>query len=235
MLTLLALLEYNNLTILKIRDRRADSLVVIFGVAVPALVYFEGFGVFLPVLMAAVFVFFLNSFVCGRELSDSAVDVAHKALGIAYIALPFSYFAKLAALEDGRWWILFLFAVIWANDTFAYVTGRQFGRHKLCVAISPGKTVEGAVGGLAGGVAAALLFDYFLDMRAPWATVAVLAVVLGLIGMAGDLAESVLKRSAGVKDSGTLVPGHGGVLDRTDSLIFAIPALYYILTVYVQG
>lgn len=232
MLTLLALLEYNNLTILKKRDRRADALVVIAGIFVPPLIFVCGPAAFLPALLAYVFIFFLSSMVCGRELRDSAVDVAFKSLGIAYIALPFSYFAIISGLEDGRWWILFLFAVIWANDTFAYVTGKKLGRHKLCPAVSPKKTVEGAIGGLAGGVASALLFNHFFGMGAPWAEITVFSIFVGLVGMVGDLAESVLKRSAGVKDSGTIVPGHGGILDRTDSLIFAVPVLYYYLVLH---
>ncbi len=196
----------------------------------PALIFFCGPGAFLPALLASVFIFFLNSFLGEREFKDAAVDAAFKALGMAYIALPFSYFALIGRLEDGKWWILFLFAVIWANDTFAYITGKTLGRHKLCPSISPKKTVEGALGGIAGGVAAALLFNHFAGMGAQWAVMIGLSVFLGLVGMAGDLAESVLKRAAGVKDSGSIVPGHGGVLDRTDSLIFTIPVLYYYLT-----
>ncbi|MFQ5736727.1 MAG: phosphatidate cytidylyltransferase [Thermodesulfobacteriota bacterium] len=231
-LTLLALLEFNNLAILKTRDRRADALAVLAGVVVPSILFFCGVAAFVPVLLAAVFVFFLSSFVCGRELKDSAADVAFKALGLAYIALPFSYFALISRLENGRWWIIFLFAVIWANDTFAYCVGKRLGRHRLCPAISPKKTVEGALGGLAGGIIAALLIDRFAGLGASYAGVVVLSVLLGLVGMAGDLAESVLKRGAGVKDSGTIVPGHGGVLDRTDSLIFTVPVLFYYLTLH---
>lgn len=228
-LTLLALLEYNNLTILKSRDKRADALAVFAGVITPALVYARGPGVFVPLLLVSVFVFFLNSYAGGREMKEAAFDVSFKAFGIVYIALPFSYFALISGLPDGSWWIIFLFAVIWSNDTLAYVTGRKFGKKKLCPSISPGKTVEGGIGGLVGGLIAALLVNHFAGLGAGFFAVLVLSVLLGVVGIAGDLAESVLKRGAGVKDSGTIVPGHGGVLDRTDSLIFTIPVLYYFL------
>ena len=228
-ITLLALLEYNNLTILKTRDKRADALAVLAGVIVPALVYWRGPSVIVPALLVSAFVFFVNSFFGSREMKDAAFDVAFKAFGVVYIAVPFSFFALISGLEDGPWWIIFLFAVIWSNDTLAYVTGRQFGRHKLCPSISPGKTVEGAAGGIAGGFAAALLVNHFAGLGAGFAVVLSLSIVLGVAGIAGDLAESVLKRGAGVKDSGSIVPGHGGVLDRTDSLIFTIPVLYYFL------
>jgi len=228
-LTLLGLLEYNNLTMLKTRDRRADSLAVLGGVITPALVYSYGPQVIVPALLASAFVFFLNSFIGEREMKEAAFDVASRSFGILYIAVPFSFFALISGLPDGPWWIIFLFAVIWSNDTLAYVTGRKFGKRRLCPSISPGKSVEGAVGGLIGGFIAALLVNHFALLGMGFLSVLVLSMLLGVVGIAGDLAESVLKRGAGVKDSGSIVPGHGGVLDRTDSLIFTIPVLYYFL------
>lgn len=229
-ITLLGLLEYNKLTILKSRDGRADFLAVLGGVVVPYLVYSRGPSAIVPALLFLAFIFFVNSFFAGeREMKDAAFDVSFKTFGIVYIAVPFSFFALISGLKDGPWWIIFLFAVIWSNDTFAYVTGRKFGKRKLCPSISPGKSVEGAVGGLIGGFVAALLVNRFAALGMGFLSVLVLSFVLGVVGIAGDLAESVLKRGAGVKDSGSIVPGHGGVLDRTDSLLFTIPVLYYFL------
>ena len=159
------------------------------------------------------------------------LNTSVRTFGIIYIALPFSYLILLRNMENGGRWILLLFTVIWANDTFAMLTGKGFGRHKLSPMISPGKTVEGAVGGLAGGAVAALLYNHFLSMGIGLGSALLLAVVIGVAGIFGDLFESVIKRAAGAKDSGTIIPGHGGMLDRVDSLIFAIPLLYYYLTI----
>ena len=123
-----------------------------------------------------------------------------------------------------------LSAVIGGNDILAYYTGRSIGRHKLSRVVSPKKTIEGAIGGLVGGIVVAVVFRYALFSDRGVVELAVLALLLGLVGQAGDLFESMIKRSAGVKDSGFIVPGHGGILDRIDSLLFCLPLLYcYIM------
>lgn len=125
----------------------------------------------------------------------------------------------------GRGWVLFGLAMVFASDTASYFTGKLWGRHRLAASISPGKTYEGAAGGLVGaGVAAALLSP--LTPLAPAAAV-VLGLLLSLAGQVGDLVESRLKRSVGAKDSGSLLPGHGGLLDRIDSVVFAGALLYH--------
>lgn len=183
----------------------------------------------LPLSMGALFVFFLYGMATSRELKDSAVDAAFKALGLLYIALPLAYLAPLREMENGQWWILFLLVVIWSSDTLAFFTGKLMGRHKLAPEISPKKTVEGAIGGLAGAFIAAFFFNMLASMGMDLKRVFILSVVIGFVAMIGDLAESLLKRSAGVKDSGRLIPGHGGILDRIDSILFPIPLLYYFL------
>lgn len=228
-LTFLALLEFNGLGLHKKRDAGFDALGALSGAAVVPLIYFCGLEAFLPALAGMVFIFFLFGLFSKRELSESSLDLSHKALGLAYLSLPLSFLALLAGLDEGRWWLLFLLIVIWSNDTFAYFAGRKLGRHKLAPVVSPKKTVEGAVAGIAGGAVSGLVFVHFTGMdSSPLGTIAI-TVAVGLVGMAGDLAESLLKRGAGVKDSGTIIPGHGGVLDRIDSLIFPIPLLYYYL------
>ncbi|MGB8930132.1 MAG: phosphatidate cytidylyltransferase, partial [Anaeromyxobacteraceae bacterium] len=137
---------------------------------------------------------------------------------------------RLRALDGGGragfGWVLMAFAVTWGNDTFAYFAGLNFGRHKLYERISPKKSWEGALGGVAGALAGAFLVRTFLlpGLGAP----TVLAVALGgsILGPLGDLSESMVKRAAGVKDSGKLIPGHGGVLDRIDALLFVAPWVY---------
>jgi len=135
--------------------------------------------------------------------------------------------ALLAPVGDGPWRVVLLMAVIMVADSAAYFAGRAFGRRKMAPSISPAKTWEGAAAGLMGGVLGALAVRALGLHRLPALDAAVLGALVAAVGMAGDLAESLLKRWAGVKDSGTLFPGHGGMLDRLDSLLFGAPILYY--------
>ncbi len=123
-----------------------------------------------------------------------------------------------------------LLCIIWASDTFAYLTGKAFGKHKLFERISPKKTIEGFLGGLVGAVIISILIDIY-SVRPMWQWI-ILAVVLVVTGTIGDLVESSFKRAAKVKDSGTILPGHGGLLDRLDSLLFASPFAYLTLVIF---
>ena len=123
-----------------------------------------------------------------------------------------------------------LLCIIWASDTFAYLTGKAFGKHKLFERISPKKTIEGFLGGLVGAVIISILIDIY-SVRPMWQWIT-LAVVLVVTGTIGDLVESSFKRAAKVKDSGTILPGHGGLLDRLDSLLFASPFAYLTLVIF---
>jgi phosphatidate cytidylyltransferase len=117
----------------------------------------------------------------------------------------------------------------WWGDTGGYFAGRFLGKRKLYPAVSPKKTVEGAIGGLAGSVAGALCAHFWYLPSIPLLNSVVLAIVAGALGQAGDLGESLIKRSTGVKDSGQIVPGHGGILDRVDGLLFVMPATYFVV------
>jgi phosphatidate cytidylyltransferase len=149
-----------------------------------------------------------------------------------YICLPLSLLVFIDRHPAGNVWIFFLLAVIFASDTGAFYFGRFFGRHKLYPSVSPGKTWEGAVGGLISSLFIALIF--FRIFAAFGAGILILAGILSIAGQIGDLVESMLKRSCGVKDSGKLLPGHGGFLDRLDGMIFALPVLYIYLTFAVK-
>jgi len=149
-------------------------------------------------------------------------NIAYIVLGQIYIALPF--LLLLGIKGQNEIFLLALFVFIWANDTFAYLTGTTFGKHRMCERISPKKSWEGFAGGLIGALAVAAVFSYFetqLSM-AQWFGFAILVVIFGTLG---DLLESLLKRTIGVKDSGTIMPGHGGLLDRFDSLLLAAPVV----------
>ncbi len=129
--------------------------------------------------------------------------------------------------------IMGIFVLVWVNDSFAYLVGRSFGRTKLFKAVSPKKTVEGAIGGLIFALVAAYIIGRFEPIISPiqWM---ILAIAIVIIGNLGDLIESKFKRAAGVKDSGAILPGHGGMLDRLDSLIFAAPFAYLILNIFTH-
>ena len=153
--------------------------------------------------------------------------VGRMLLGLLYIPLLMSHFILLRQAPDGRAWIFFILVLAFAGDTAAFYIGRRFGKRKLLPEVSPGKTVEGVLGLIAGSIVGCLVFShFFLPALSPLHTV-ILALVGSLLGQLGDLCESALKRAAGVKDSGVLLPGHGGILDRLDCLLFITPYVYY--------
>ncbi|MDU4959870.1 MAG: phosphatidate cytidylyltransferase [Sporomusaceae bacterium] len=166
----------------------------------------------------------------------SFVAAAFSLFGVIYIGFSFLHLLLLRQLNGdatatmgvGTVYLWAAFLATWGSDTFAYFVGSLWGRRKLCPAISPRKSVEGFIGGVLGAVVAVLIFGYFTEM--PLMHRLMTGLIGGLVSPVGDLAESALKRFCGVKDSGSLLPGHGGVLDRFDSILFSVPAVYY----YVQ-
>lgn len=232
-LILLALKEFADITPVNgavHRDMGLDILAVITGAGLPFILYLDRPDLVLPYLVCAVFIFFSSRVFSGGDFPSSVAWVGARTLGMVYVALPLSHFIPLSSVTKGRLWLLFLLAVVWLNDTCAYYTGSTLGRHKLSPIVSPKKTVEGAIGGAVGGVVAAYLFNLFFDMGLAIEEVVFISVLLSAVSLMGDLSESLLKRGAGVKDSGSIIPGHGGVLDRIDGIIFSVPALYYYIT-----
>jgi phosphatidate cytidylyltransferase len=166
----------------------------------------------------------------GSDFASTVPAAALTLLGVAYLGALGGAVAALRLLppeRDGAGRIVLLLAIVMVGDTAAFFVGNAAGRHKLAPAISPGKTVEGALGGLAGGVAAAAAVRALALPTVPLGHALVLGLAVAGLGIAGDLVESLLKRWAGVKDSGVLFPGHGGMLDRLDSILFGAPVLYY--------
>ncbi len=179
---------------------------------------------------------FLAAMARKDPMRDRVLGMMANLLGILYLAFClYPAFAVRFEYGDrlGLEWTLTLLLVIWTGDTAAYLGGRTFGRTPFAAQLSPKKTNEGALSGLVAGVVLALLLRNFFFADLPMKHVVVTSLLVGAFGQLGDLAESMLKRAAQVKESSNLIPGHGGVLDRVDSLLFAFPVLYlYLQQVY---
>jgi phosphatidate cytidylyltransferase len=178
-------------------------------------------GIFLFVIGIAVITMFSK-----RPLVETLPGAGISASGLLLVAFPLTYAVRLDGWgEYGPWLLLFALVITWAGDTGAYFAGRAFGQQLLAPHLSPKKTWEGSLAGLAAAIIAGVLFQRWL--HTPAAYLIGMAVAGNIAGQIGDLLESAYKRSAGVKDSGSLLPGHGGVLDRIDALILAIPVVWY--------
>ena len=170
----------------------------------------------------------------GGDWGPALADIGTTFFIALFVGVLFGFLIDLRTIRDlpkgdeaGSDLVLLLFWVVWSSDTAAYFVGTSFGRRPLAPRVSPRKTVEGAVGGVLGALFAAFVASVWFYKRLSVVDCVVLGLALGTIGLLGDLVESMLKRGAGLKDSASLVPGHGGILDRVDSLLFAGPVLYY--------
>lgn len=200
-----------------------------FAGAVLILVVYVGQGPAVVVFLALVFLLLASLYLFfPQSLSSLPQRLGWLCLGLIYIAVLLAHLVPLRLLDDGRQWIFLVLVAVMCCDTSAYVVGSRFGKTKLYPRISPNKSVEGAVGGVGGAVIGALAAKvvFFSVLSVPAAVF--IGLVLGVVGQVGDLFESMLKRACAVKDSGTMIPGHGGLLDRLDSLLFAFPLTYYI-------
>lgn len=156
--------------------------------------------------------------------------------GILYVGWLMSHLVAIRGLDDGRNWVFFALFTTFATDTTAFFAGRAWGRHHLTPQISPGKTWEGAIGGIIGAVLVSLFFvlPTPLGLHLTWWQAMPLGLLVSIFGQLGDLVESLFKRNMGVKDSGKLIPGHGGVLDRMDSVVFTCVVVYYYVVWVIQ-
>jgi phosphatidate cytidylyltransferase len=215
--------------LLEAGERSLMKLPTAFGaVVIPFSVYVGGgsafvFGIFIFVLSLLIFKLF------GRTPLDKTYEqVAMSMLAVLYYPFFMSFFFPLR--EISYHWIFFLCVVTWMNDSFAYLVGVMFGKRKMYEIISPKKSMEGLAGGFAGGVIGGVAYGrYFMDLSMTHTVI--ISVLLVAVGVAGDLVESMFKRKSGIKDSGVCFPGHGGILDRTDSIAFAVPVLYFYVTI----
>jgi phosphatidate cytidylyltransferase len=184
----------------------------------------------LPLLAKA----FAKAGVTPSSFNDALADWVYTAAGAIYIGWTLSLFLLLRVEMDGLEWILVVILGTFATDTAAFLTGKAIGRRPLAPRISPGKTWEGAIGGFLFGAGAVMTLVFWLELPvSTWEGVA-LGALVGVAAQAGDLVESMIKRASGVKDAGRIIPGHGGVLDRLDSVVFVIVVVYHFFTWIVK-
>lgn len=189
------------------------------------------FGMFAALLMIPASYVFSK-----KPLEDSLPSSAIAVLATTYVGMLSGSLIRLRHDFDVGWkLIFFLLLVVWLGDSGAYYVGKSFGKHKLSPRISPKKTIEGLLGGFGASIITALVIHFTFFPEFPLVHAIIAGVLLSFAGVVGDLAESMWKRSADVKDSGTLLPGHGGFLDRFDSILFTAPILYCYWTLIVGG
>lgn len=210
---------------------------MIIGMLVPIIIYFqmgnEGYFTLEPffIVIACLFTFVLQF--TRKDPSQAVTSIAVTLFGLLYIAWFFSFFIKIKFLPSGTLFVAFLISVTKMSDVGAYLVGSYFGKHNLISRISPRKTVEGTAGGLILSIVTAVASKLYLPSFGIW-HLAALGLLLGLLAQVGDLAESLLKRDCGVKDSGSNLSGFGGMLDLMDSLLFTTPIFYCYLKVLMR-
>jgi phosphatidate cytidylyltransferase len=200
---------------------------LIFAIIIPLFVFFGNNQHLLAVLAFSVLIVFILFLWSNKKSTFDVLSVDKVVFGLMYIPFLMSYFISLRMMEKGVLWVLFVLVLAFAGDITALYAGKTFGKHKLIPLISPGKTVEGVIGLVLGSTGACLIFSYYLLPQVSLIHIAILAFVGSIIGQLGDICESAIKRNYGFKDASSLLPGHGGILDRLDCLIFIAPFVYY--------
>ena len=170
-----------------------------------------------------------------QDIRQAAGDAALILMGFLYVPLLLGHLVMIRSLPHGVSWLFLIMVIVMAGDSAAYYVGSSIGKTKLYPAVSPKKSIEGSLGGLAGSVGGALVSRALFFPELTVADCVATALLLGILGQLGDLFESLIKRSCGVKDSGVIFPGHGGILDRLDSILFAAPAAYYYAIFLFRG
>jgi phosphatidate cytidylyltransferase len=224
--------EFCNLFI-KAGHKPATPLVTIGVVALTITRLVSGFehqDLILTVVVLAAMCYHLVAYEKGRD--TSATDFAISLGGLAYLGILGPHLISLRLLPEGLWWFMLIMPIAWLADSGAFFIGSRFGKHRIAPRLSPKKSWEGYLGGIATGILAGILFSYLWGLRSPAITISrgiIAGVVLSVLPTLGDLGESMLKRQFGVKDTSNLLPGHGGILDRIDSWIWAAAIGYYLV------
>ena len=236
------IIEFNRLTgvnrpyIFRIVLDCAAAVWLLYATAQYGMAISHGLGIFLPYLLYLLYVVCRSTFLPHQAMLPS---FGNSLMGQLYIAVPLALTIRLTLVVDpfssmtqyNGLLLLAIFIFIWVNDTGAYLVGSRWGKRRLAPNISPKKSVEGSIGGLLLVLLSAVILRLLLFPELSWLRILLVATVVAVFGTIGDLFESSLKRQAGVKDSGKLIPGHGGILDRIDSLLPAMPAVYLLLAV----
>ena len=234
------IIEFNRLTgvnrpyIFRIVLDCAAAVWLLYATAQYGMAISQGIGIFLPYLLYLLYVVCRSTFLPHQAMLPS---LGNSVISQLYIAVPLALTIRLTLVVDpfssmtqyNGLLLLAIFIFIWVNDTGAYLVGSRWGKRRLAPNISPKKSVEGSIGGLLLVLLSAVVLRLLLFPELSWLSILLIAAVVAIFGTIGDLFESSLKRRAGVKDSGKLIPGHGGILDRIDSLLLAVPAVYLLL------
>ncbi|MBO9128852.1 phosphatidate cytidylyltransferase [Bacillus sp. 165] len=189
--------------------------------------YFEGFWLS-KVELTFIIVLLLLSYTVLSKNTFTFDDASFMLLSTLYVAMGFYYFNETRNAVEGLSYVFYALFVIWATDSGAYFIGKAIGKNKLWPEISPNKTIEGSLGGIVCGVVVAVIYNVFIPLHESLFVVIAMTIFVSIFGQIGDLVESAFKRHYGVKDSGTILPGHGGILDRFDSLLFVMPVLHFL-------
>lgn len=229
-LAIIAIALYEYIKVYKKANHKAIISVLIFGYVISIFIIFFNKSewllpmIYLIVLLSMSMPIFIKTY----DVISSAITI----VGYIYIINFFTLLAFIRQWENGNRLILLVFIIAWFSDTFAYYIGRYFGKRKLCPDVSPKKTIAGFVGGIAGSVTGALLWaNFIVVIDSAWYQLIIFGIFAGIISQIGDLVASLIKRFIGVKDYGNIMPGHGGILDRFDSILFTTPIVYYYIKI----
>lgn len=225
-----SLSEYLNI----IGQKSVIDKILSYMFALATLFIFVFYEKYLGMILSVYFCIFLVYILFKYGTKDFISRAGSNILGIVYFSILLGFTLKIFFIQNGNYWIFMLLLLNWLTDSFAYFVGVNFGKHKF-TEISPKKSIEGLIGGVFGGITAVILVNLFLVKSDKWLTLTFLGFLGSIIGQLGDLFESGIKRSAGVKDSGTIIPGHGGFMDRFDSLYFTGPLFYFFIEFYFRG
>ncbi len=220
--------EFMNLALPK-HPSSSPKLGILLGTFFSGIVLFADkttlfWGASLALILMITFCYYLF---CRHDLSVVLLQISLTVFGAIYVGCLISYVGLLRAVDHGVFWVFLTVGSTFMADTGAYFTGHLIGKHKLAPLVSPGKTVEGFVGGIVASILAAFLCKFLFWREFSFLSCFIIGALIGIIGPIGDLSESLIKRSVNVKDSGQLIPGHGGLLDRVDALLFTAPTVYY--------